>query len=43
MKREMFIAFGGMGKGPIIDICKIGNPFLPYIDNVLCLEELKYN
>jgi len=37
------IDFGGMGKGKIIGIGKIGIPSLAFIDNVLYVEGLKYN
>ena len=37
------VSFGGMGKGKIIGIGKIGIPSLASIDNVLYVEGLKYN
>ena len=37
------VTFGGMRKGQITCIGKIGIPSLNSIDNVLCVEELKYN
>jgi len=37
------ISFGGMGKGNITSIGKIGFPFLASINNVLYVEGLKYN
>ena len=37
------IAFGGIGKGKIIGISKIGISSLASIDNVLDVEGLKYN
>ena len=37
------VAFGGIGKGKISGIGKIGIPSLASIDNVLYVEGLKYN
>jgi len=37
------VSFGGMGKGKIICIGKIGIPALASIDNVWYVEDLKYN
>jgi len=37
------IAFGGLGKGKITSIGKIGIPSLASTDNVLYVERLKYN
>ena len=37
------VAFGGMGKGKIFGIGKVGIPSLASIDNVLYVEGLKYN
>ena len=37
------ISFGGIGKGKITGIGKIGIPSLASIDNVLYVEGLKYN
>ena len=37
------VTFGGMGKGNVTSIGKIGIPFLASIDNVLYVEGLKYN
>ena len=37
------VTFGGMGKGNVTSIGKIGIPFLVSIDNVLYVEGLKYN
>jgi len=37
------VSFGGMRKGKIIGIGKIGIPSLASIDNILYVEGLKYN
>jgi len=40
---EWAVFFGGIGKGKIFGIGKIGIPSLASIDNVLYVEGLKYN
>ena len=37
------VTFGGIGKGKISGIGKIGIPFLAFIGNILYVEGLKYN
>ena len=37
------IGFGGIGKGKISGIGKLGVPSLAFIDNILYVEGLKYN
>ena len=37
------VSFGGIGKGKISGIGKVGIPSLASIDNVLYVEGLKYN